>query len=286
MRLQHTIKQPITVSGVGLHSGREVSVQLLPAPVNTGLCFRNGDAPDAALIPASHTHVKDTRLATTLGNAHWHVSTVEHLLAAVWSSGITNLIMDVHGGEIPVLDGSAAPWLEALTPHGMHPQTAHQPCMVITQPLRVEDGDRWVEITPGDGLQLSAEIIFAHPAIQRQSLSMALTAQSFQQELSQARTFGFLHEVEAMHAAGLARGGGLSNAVVYSEDGIVNPEGLRFSDEAIRHKLLDMVGDLALIGMDVRGHLSACRPGHALSIQLITALFSTPSCWRLDGEEG
>lgn len=284
MRQQHTLEHALELDGVGLHSGRTVSARLRPAPPDTGVVFHNGDRPDTPPIPARYTGVQDTRLATTLGNGAWRVSTVEHLLAALWAAGISNVIVDVHGGEIPVLDGSAAPWGAALSRAGRVAQGRPQPTLVVTAPIEVREGERWARLEPGPGLELSAHIAFDHDHIGEQSLSLSLTAESFDAELSWARTFGFLADVEAMRSAGLARGGGLENAVVYGDDGVINPEGLRRDDEAVRHKLLDMVGDLALTGVDIRGRFVASRPGHALNLQLVKALFASPSCWKMVGE--
>jgi len=271
---------------VGLHSGRDVSVRLLPAPPDTGVVFHNGDQPDSAPIPARYTSVQDTLLATTLGNPGWRVATVEHLLAALWSLGLSNVVIEVSGGEVPVLDGSAAPWLSALSTAGTVRQRGLRPLLVITDTIMVSDGARWARLSPGPVLELSAHIAFDHPRIQEQSLSVCLTAEGFADELSWARTFGFLSDVEALRAAGLARGGGLENAVVYDDDGVVNPEGLRSADEAVRHKLLDMVGDLALTGVDIQGCFAASRPGHALNLRLVQALFAAPGAWRMAGEKG
>ncbi|MFT4977294.1 MAG: UDP-3-O-[3-hydroxymyristoyl] N-acetylglucosamine deacetylase [Myxococcota bacterium] len=284
MRHQHTLKRPVEVAGVGLHSGADVTARLLPAPPNTGVVFHNGDHPDATPIPARYTSVQDTRLATTLGNTTWRVSTVEHLLAALWASGLSNVIIEITGGEVPVLDGSAAPWCAALSEAGRQPQAAARPLLVVTAPVSVRDGARRAELLPGPGLELSARIDFSHPLIGEQALSVELTASRFETELSWARTFGFLSDVEALRAAGLARGGGLNNAVVYDGSGVLNPEGLRGEGEAVRHKLLDMVGDLALTGVDIQGRFRAIRPGHALNLMLVRALFEAPSCWRMTGE--
>ena len=286
MRHQHTLGQAITVHGTGLHTGRAVTVQLLPAAADTGIIFQSRDHPDAAPIPARYTSVLDTRLATTLGNADWRVSTVEHLLAALWVSELSNVIISVSGGEVPVLDGSAAPWLEALSSSGRIRQSAPRPVLSITKPVAVRDGARWARLSAGPELWLSAQITFDHPRILHQALSLSLTAESFRTELSWARTFGFLSDVEALHAAGLARGGGLENAVIYDTEDVLNPEGLRRADEAIRHKLLDMVGDLALAGVDIQGRFEASRPGHALNLRLLQKLFDSSDHWVMLGEKG
>ena len=281
MRRQHTLHRPVQVRGIGLHSGQEVSVRLLPAPAGAGLTFTSADRPDCEPLPARYDQVLDTRLATTLGNAHWKVSTVEHLLAALLAEGIDNAIIEVTGEEIPVLDGSAAPWVEQIRAVGRTDQAALRRTLVVTSPVEVRDGDRVASLRPADGLEVAATIAFAHPGIGEQQLSLKLQNGTFGHELAWARTFGFLAEVEAMHRMGLALGGGLDNAVVYDDDGVLNPDGLRGPDEAVRHKMLDMVGDLALAGVAVQGRFEAIRPGHALNQALVRALFEAPEAWEI-----
>ncbi len=281
MRQQHTLSRAIQVSGIGLHGGQDVSVRLLPAPPNAGLSFADASQPDIPLLPARYDRVIGTQLATTLGGEHFMVATVEHLLAALLAEGIDNALIEVSGAEIPVLDGSAAPWVEQIRTAGRTTQDALQRTLVITAPVEVRDGDRTARLVPAEGLEVSATIIFDHPIIGEQQLAVRLENGAFGDELAWARTFGFLGEVEAMHRMGLALGGGLDNAVVYGEDGVVNPDGLRGPDEAVRHKLLDMVGDLALAGVAVRGRFEAIRPGHALNQALVRALFDSPQSWEM-----
>ncbi|MDG1478084.1 MAG: UDP-3-O-acyl-N-acetylglucosamine deacetylase [Myxococcota bacterium] len=281
MRQQHTLSRPIQVSGIGLHSGQDVSVRLLPAPPSAGLSFTAAGKPGSPPLPARYDQVIDTRLATTLGGEHFMVATVEHLLAALLAEGIDNALIEVSGEEIPVLDGSAAPWVEQIRAAGRTTQDALRRTLVITAPVEVCDGDRTARLVPAEGLEVSATIIFDHPAIGQQQLAVRLENGTFGHELAWARTFGFLGEVEAMHRMGLALGGGLENAVVYGQDGVVNPNGLRGPDEAVRHKLLDMVGDLALAGVAVQGRFEAIRPGHALNQALIRALFDSPQSWKM-----
>jgi UDP-3-O-[3-hydroxymyristoyl] N-acetylglucosamine deacetylase len=281
MRQQHTLRQPIQVSGIGLHGGQDVSVRLLPAPPNAGLSFTAAGQPDIPPLPARYDQVIDTQLATTLGGEHFRVATVEHLLAALLAEGIDNALIEVSGEEIPVLDGSAAPWVEQLRAAGRTAQDTPRRTLVITAPVEVRDGDRCARLVPAEGLEVSATIIFDHPVIGQQQLTVRLENGAFGHELAWARTFGFLGEVEAMHRMGLALGGGLDNAVVYGQDGVMNPDGLRGPDEAVRHKLLDMVGDLALAGVAVQGRFEAIRPGHAMNQALIRALFDSPQSWEM-----
>ena len=256
-------------------------MRILPAPAGAGLQFISADQPEVAPLPARYDCVLDTRLATTLGNAQWRVSTVEHLLAALLAEGIDNATIEVSGAEIPVLDGSAAPWVERLQEVGLQEQPSPRRTLVITAPVEVTDGERVARLLPAEGLEVAATIVFDHPGIGHQQLSVELHNGNFSHELAWARTFGFLGEVEALHRMGLALGGGLDNAVVYSADGVVNPGGLRGPDEAVRHKMLDMVGDLALAGVAVQGRFEAIRPGHALNQALVRAVFEAPESWEI-----
>ncbi|MFT5686856.1 MAG: UDP-3-O-[3-hydroxymyristoyl] N-acetylglucosamine deacetylase [Myxococcota bacterium] len=281
MRRQHTLSRPIHVRGIGLHGGQEVSVRVLPAPPDAGLSFTAAGQPDLSPIPARYDQVVGTQLATTLGDGHFKVATVEHLLAALLAEGVDNAEIEVSGEEIPVLDGSAAPWVEQIRQAGRTEQQAPRRTLVVTAPVEVIDGERIARLVPAEGLEVAATIIFDHPDIGQQQLELRLQNGTFGRELAWARTFGFLAEVEAMHRMGLALGGSLDNAVVYDQDGVVNPDGLRSPDEAVRHKLLDMVGDLALAGVAVQGRFEAIRPGHALNQALVRALFDSPESWEM-----
>ena len=281
MRAQHTLQREAALEGVGLHSGQPTRVRLAPAPPDTGVVFRCGERDDAPPIAARHDQVTGSRLATTLGGAGWAVSTVEHLLAAIRAEGVDNVEVTVWGGEVPVLDGSAAPWVEVLAEAGRSAQSAARRTLVVTQRVEVTlPGGRRAALSPCDGLELAARIEFDHPDIGTQSLEVRLSEDgAFREQLAWARTFGFLAEWQAMQRAGLGRGGSLDNAVVYGDDGIINPEGLRGADEAVRHKMLDMVGDLALVGLAIEGRLEAVRPGHALNLMLVQALLARPDAW-------
>ncbi len=281
MRHQQTLAHPVSIQGVGLHSGAPAVTRLLPAPAGAGLSFVSADHPGFAALPARFDQVIDTQLATTLGNGQWRVSTVEHLLAALVARGIDNAVIEVSGAEIPVLDGSAALWMSCLEEAGLVAQSSPRRTLVMRRTVEVCAGDRVARLQPADGLQLSATIDFAHPSIGQQQLSVRLENGTFGHELAWARTFGFLEQVEAMHRAGLALGGGLDNAVVYDQQGVVNPDGLRGPHEPVRHKLLDMLGDLALVGMPIEAHFEAIRPGHALNQALVRALFAQPDAWEI-----
>ncbi|MBV8912213.1 MAG: UDP-3-O-acyl-N-acetylglucosamine deacetylase [Acetobacteraceae bacterium] len=285
---QQTIKTPIGCTGVGLHSGRRVNVSLLPAPANAGIVFRRADL--CTDIPARFDHVVDTRLCTVLGlpdRPEARVGTVEHLMAALHASGINNLLVQVDGPELPVLDGSAEPWLFLLDCAGVIALEA--PCMQIEvlRAVRVTDGAAFAELRPGAAgcLELSLHIDFAAAAIGRQALSLALRGDAFR-EVARARTFAQAHEISGLRAAGLAQGGSLENAVVVDGPKVLNPSGLRMRDEFVRHKLLDAVGDLGLAGAGLRARFIGHRSGHALNNLLLRALFADDANWRAVRADG
>jgi UDP-3-O-[3-hydroxymyristoyl] N-acetylglucosamine deacetylase len=282
---QRTLKAPIGCVGVGLHTGRRVSLNLRPADPNQGIVFRRTDL--GRDIPARFDRVVDTQLATVLGDEHWasaRVGTVEHLMAALSALGIDNVLVELDGPEVPVLDGSAAPFVFLLDCAGVTEQPARRSHIEIRRPVRVSDGDAFAELRPAvrgsSGLEMALSIDFAAAAIGRQALSLRLTEESFRTEIARARTFTLAEEVAQLRAAGLAQGGSLDNAVVVDQARILNPGGLRMSDEFARHKLLDAVGDLALAGAPLCGRFIAHRSGHGLNNRLLRALFSDASVWR------
>ena len=281
MSNQHTLRSPVALSGIGVHSGQPASVTLSPADPDTGVRFLRADLPDAPPVAARWENVVGTRLATSLGGHGYTIATVEHLLAALHAEGVDNALVAVDGPEVPVLDGSAAPWVDAVRSVGLAVQAARRLRLVVIRTVEVRDGARVARFVPADGLEVAARIDFEHPHVGEQSFSVKLHNGAFAAELAWARTFGFLHEVDALRAAGFALGGGLDNAVVYGPDGVLNPEGLRGADEAVRHKLLDMVGDLALIGMPVTARFEADQPGHALSCALVAALMADETAWEI-----
>ncbi|RME29255.1 MAG: UDP-3-O-[3-hydroxymyristoyl] N-acetylglucosamine deacetylase [Deltaproteobacteria bacterium] len=279
MPFQTTLRRAVSLAGVGLHTGRRTRVRLGPAAPDTGYVFVH-PAHDS-VIPAGHDAVVHTTLATTLGNQHWRVATVEHLLAALRGMGLDNVEIEVDGDELPALDGSARPWVDLVQQSGVVAQQAPARRLVILRPVEVVQGDRWARLCPARRLEVRARIDFDHKDVGRQELELGLDNGQFVQQLSWARTFGFLADVEHMRAMGLGMGGGLHNAVVFDDDGPLNPEGLRAADELVRHKILDMIGDLALLGHPVIGRLEAVRPGHALTVELIRTLVATPDAWTL-----
>ncbi len=282
---QATLKAAIDCVGTGLHSGRRVSLTLRPAPVDHGIVFRRRDL--GLDIPARFDHVADTRLCTVLAHPQApqaRVATIEHLMAAFAATGITNAVVEIDGEELPIHDGSAQNFIFLIDCAGTVAQEAPRPAIAVMRPVRVEgDGGAFAELTPSHalaGLEAEVAIEFAAPAIGAQSLTLPLTGAAIRQELAAARTFCLLQEVEAMQAAGLARGGSLDNAVVVDNDRVLNPAGLRMEREFVRHKMLDVAGDLALAGVTIHGTLRARKPGHALNNQLLRALFADPANWR------
>ena len=265
---QRTIKTPTSVSGIGLHSGRPVRVTINPAPANSGIVFREHGHPER--IPAAAESVSNCHYATTIGWNGTRIQTVEHLLAAAAGLGIDNLEVEVEGGEVPALDGSARPFVSLLTAAGRMQQSAPRRPMVIPRPIRVGDDRRWLEIVPSPAFAITYTLQNDHPAIGRQEKSYVPTEASFAEELAPARTYGFLRDVGFMRKNGLARGGSLDNAIVLGKRGPLNR--LRYPDEFVRHKILDLVGDLALLGRSVVGHVWAFNAGHALNLELVKAI--------------
>lgn len=265
---QRTIRTPVTMEGVGLHSGKPVRVTMSPAPPNSGIVFRalGHDAP----IPAAPESVVDSHYATTVGRNGCRIQTIEHLMAAAAGLGIDNLEVEVDGVEIPAADGSAKPFVGLLASAGRVQQSAPRRPIVVPYPIRVGDDRRWLEIAPAPAFRINYVLINDHPAIGRQELSCLPSEKSFVEEFSPARTYGFLKDVGFMRRNGLARGGSLENAVVVGKRGPIN--GLRYQDEFVRHKILDLIGDLALLGRPVVGEVTACNGGHALNFELVQAI--------------
>jgi UDP-3-O-[3-hydroxymyristoyl] N-acetylglucosamine deacetylase len=265
---QRTIRTSVVAEGVGLHSGKPVRVTISPAPPNSGIVFRENDHPER--IPAAPDSVSNSHYATTIGWNGTRIQTVEHLMAATAGLGIDNLEVEVEGGEIPALDGSARPFVSLLASAGRASQSAARRPIVIPYPLRVGDERRWLEIAPSPTLRITYTLHNDHPAIGRQELSCVPTEKSFVDEFAPARTYGFLKDVGFMRRNGLARGGSLENAIVLGKRGPLN--GLRYPDEFVRHKILDLIGDLGLLGRPVVGQVSAFNGGHALNLELVKAI--------------
>jgi len=275
---QRTIREKIGCTGVGLHSGRSIRLELLPAPDDTGISFVRTDLKAHAEIRAHVDCVSDTRLATTLAagvnGSRAQVSTVEHLLSALAGCGVDNLQVQVDGPEIPILDGSAAGFVQMIAAAGLEEQRKAKRYLVVKRDVKVRDGDKVAKVSPGKGLAITCALDFDHPLIAPTPFKYDFTEATFRREISRARTFGFLKDVEALQQKGLARGASLENAIAIDGYRVLNPEGLRYPDEFVRHKVLDAIGDLALLGMPLIGKVSLERSGHALHSQLVRALLS------------
>ena len=280
--LQQSLKSKISCCGTGLHSGVNVTMTLLPAPPHTGIIFRRTDANGNGLEIAAHIeNVVDDRMCTTLGDGKGAtIATVEHLMAALSGCGIDNLYVEVDGGELPIMDGSAAPFVFLIECAGVVEQDAPRRAIEILKPIRVEDEDRQAELSPGVGFSVGFEIEFGSDAIGQQDMDVELVNGTFKGELSRARTFGFIEEVDQLRAMGLALGGSLDNAVVVSGDAVLNEDGLRYKDEFVRHKILDCVGDLYLAGAPIIGHFKGNRSGHALNHSILRSLLADQGSWR------
>ena len=282
---QRTLKSRIPCVGTGLHSGRRVSLTLLPAPADHGIVFRRTDLKRD--IPALYDRVVDTRLCTMIGDGEARVGTIEHLMAALAGAGIDNALIEVDGPEVPIMDGSAAPFSFLLECAGIVALETPRKVLRITRPVRVSDGEAhaaFLPFAPGTRaaiptLDLDVSIDFAEAAIGRQSRSLRLTSENFREAVAPARTFALARDIAALRASGLAKGGSLDNAIVVDGARVLNPGGLRMKDEFVAHKLLDAVGDLALAGAALHGRFVANRPGHALNNKLLRALFAQPGAW-------
>jgi UDP-3-O-[3-hydroxymyristoyl] N-acetylglucosamine deacetylase len=283
---QRTLKSLTRAVGVGLHSGQRVEITLRPAAPDTGIVFRRVDLPQPVDIPVSATAVTDTRLASTLSSGGAKVHTVEHLMSACAGLGVDNLYVDITAEEVPILDGSAASFVFLLQSAGIELQNAPRKFIRLKQTVEVREGtganEKWAVLSPYHGYKLSFEIDFNHPAVDStgQRVEFDLSTDSYARDIARARTFGFTKDVEMMRANGLALGGGLDNAIVMDDYKVLNAEGLRYDDEFVKHKILDAMGDLYLIGKPLLAHYSARRSGHALNNQLLRALLDHPQAWE------
>ena len=279
---QQTIAEKVSCTGVGLHSGAPTQLTLHPARANTGIVFVRTDLGDPVEIPARSAEVVSTALATTLGRGAATVGTVEHLLAALYGLCIDNVRIEIDGPELPVMDGSAAPFVYLIRSAGIFQQRASRDVLHIGRKIEVVDGDRRISIEPAADFRVDYAVDFTHPGIGRQALAIGpLSPERFEREISAARTFGFLREVNALWEAGFARGGSLDNTVVLDDEKVVNGGGLRWPDEFVRHKVLDLCGDLALVGLPVCGHVRAERGGHEMHQRLVAEILATPDAWTI-----
>jgi len=283
MLKQRTIASPVKTVGIGLHSGRKATLTIKPAPVNTGIQFVRIDTPGQALVPATALAVCDTRLASVIQKDGVKVSTVEHLLSACAGLGLDNLLIEIDGEEVPIMDGSAASFLFLIESAGIAEQEAPRQFLVIKKNIEVREGDKLARLEPFFGFKLDFTIDFKHPAVDKtgQRFVVDFAEHAYRSEIGRARTFGFAHEVEALREMGLARGGSLDNAIVLDEHRILNNEELRYDDEFVRHKILDAIGDLYLIGHPIVGAYLAQKSGHALNNALLRKLLEDPSAYEI-----
>ena len=280
---QCTLKNVIRASGVGLHSGRKVYLSLRPAPVNTGIIFRRVDLGDVVEIKACPENVGDTTLSTTLSRGNVCVSTVEHLLSAMAGLGIDNAYVDVSAPEVPIMDGSAGPFVFLIQSAGIEQQNAPKQFIRIKKPVAVDDGNKWACFEPFEGFKVSFSIEFDHPAF-HQSVNKAtvdFSTTSFVKEVSRARTFGFMRDLERLRENNLALGGTLDNAIIVDDYRVLNEDGLRYEDEFVKHKVLDAIGDLYLLGHSLIGFFNGHKSGHKLNNKLLKALVADKSAWEI-----
>ncbi len=279
MILQRTIQKPATISGIGLHSGARINMKLRPATANTGIIFHRTDGDQTVDIKACSENVVDTQMATVIGKHGLTVSTIEHFMAAIAAFGIDNLHIDIDGPEVPVLDGSAAPFIREIQQAGTTTLNRSKKFVAIRKKLEIIEGEKRISIIPSRFFRISFDIAFDHPAISVQNYSMKFSTETFCKEIADARTFGFLNEIEYLKANGLARGGSLENAVVIDDNGVMNPEGLRYHNEFVRHKILDAFGDFSLLGSPLLGHIRAFKAGHDLNSKMVKMIEENPDHW-------
>jgi len=280
---QRTLKNVIRAAGVGLHTGEKVYLTLRPAAVNTGIVFRRTDLPIPIEIAARPENVGDTRLSTTLVQGNVRISTVEHLLSALAGLGIDNAYIDLSAAEVPIMDGSAGPFVFLIQSAGIEDQNAPKRFIRIKRTIRVEDGDKWARFDPFEGFKVSFGIDFDHPVFRgrRQDASVDFSTTSFVKEVSRARTFGFMRDLEILRDKSLALGGSLDNAIVMDDYRILNEDGLRYEDEFVKHKVLDAIGDLYLLGHSLIGAFSGYKSGHELNNRLLRSLIADEKAWEL-----
>jgi UDP-3-O-[3-hydroxymyristoyl] N-acetylglucosamine deacetylase len=280
LRFETTIQRPVEASGVGLHYGVPVSIRILPAPPSTGIVFLRTDL-DSFPVPASWRHVARVSYATSLMRQSVLVSTTEHLLSAFYSMGVDNAYVEIDNIEVPILDGSAEPFVQLIQKAGLKAYRRRKRFLRIRRAVSVEAGGKRITILPSDRFLLTCDVFFDHPWIGRQSIDMEVTPERYAQAIAPARTFGFERELDQMRDMGLIRGATLDNAVCFSDSGPMNPGGLRFADECCRHKALDLIGDLALIGKPLLGHVIAERAGHAMHTALVARIMSDPTLYEI-----
>src|SRR6266478_5734323 len=280
LRFENTVQRPVEATGVGLHSGVPVSIRILPAPVSTGIVFLRTDL-DNFHIPASWRNVARVSYATSLMRQGVLISTTEHLLSVFYSMGIDNAFVEIDNLEVPIMDGSGMPFVDLIQSAGIRHYRRKRRYLRIRRPVSVEDHGKRISILPDESFRLTCEIRFDHPMVGHQAVEMEVTPERYASEIAPARTFGFEYELDQMRNMGLIRGASLDNAVCFDRDGVLNPGGLRFDNECCRHKALDLIGDLALIGKPLLGHVIAERAGHAMHAALVARIMSDPSLYEI-----
>jgi len=280
VRFETTIQRPVEARGIGLHHGVPVSIRILPAPPSTGIVFLRTDL-DGFPVPASWRYVARVSYATSLMRQGVLISTTEHLLSVFYSMGVDNAYVEIDNLEVPILDGSGKPFVELLRAAGLKSYRRRKRFLRIRRPVSIEAGSKRISIIPADAFLLTCDVFFDHPMIGKDSLDMEVTPERYAEEIAPARTFGFSYELDQMRNMGLIRGASLENAVCFDHSGVQNPEGLRFRDECCRHKALDLIGDLALIGKPLLGHVIAERAGHAMHTALVARIMSDPSLYEI-----
>ncbi len=280
MQFETTIQRPVETSGVGLHSGVPVKIRVTPAPASTGLVFLRTDL-DNFPIPALWKHVARVSYATSLMRQGVLISTTEHLLSTFYSLGIDNAFIEIDNLEVPILDGSGEPFVELIREAGMRHYRRKRRYLRVTRPVTIEDRGKRISIIPDDSFRLTCDVQFDHPLVGKQALEMEVTPERYAEQIAPARTFGFEYELSAMRNMGLIRGATLDNAVCFDRTSVLNPGGLRFRDECCRHKALDLIGDLALLGKPLLGHVIAERAGHAMHAALVTKIMSDSSLYEI-----
>jgi len=279
---QRTLKNSIRATGIGLHTGKKILMTLRPAAPDSGIVFRRTDLEQPVDIQAHAEHVGETMLGTTLHKGDTKISTVEHLLSALAGLGIDNALIEVSAAEVPIMDGSAGPFVFLLQSAGIEEQKAPKRFIRILETVHVTDGDKWARFDPYNGFKVNFEIEFNHPTFKKHSqvASMDFSTTSFLREISRARTFGFMRDIESLRSRNLALGGNMDNAIVLDDTRILNEDGLRYEDEFVKHKILDAIGDLYLLGHSLIGEFSGFKSGHALNNKLLRTLIGTPTAWQ------
>ena len=278
---QHTVRDDVSCTGIGLHSGKKVRLTIKPAPPDSGIRFFRKDLSGYRGIKANWKNVIDTNMSTTIGLNGCKVSTIEHLMAAFFGLGIDNARVEIDGPEIPIMDGSSAPFIFLIKSVGIREQKKSKQFIIIKKPIKINDGNRSINIYPSKELRISFTIDFFHPMLRNQKYELRFSGKEFINEISRARTFGFLKDIKLLREAGLAMGGSLDNAIVIDDFRILNEDGLRYKDEFVRHKVLDFIGDLAILGTPIIGRFEIQKSGHSLNHSMLKKLIENKKCWEL-----